>query len=121
MSEPAPQNPAQHGPGIDQIEFRWQGNYDLTAIAASPLADQAKVRWRQLLMRYVRPPGEHSQAASPEQRLYLTTPSHEAMYIVRGHLPNARRVANTGSGRHALVARVLVGPVNVLTPDLALL
>ncbi|GAA2432462.1 hypothetical protein GCM10010191_53110 [Actinomadura vinacea] len=121
MSDPTFQSAPRHGPAIDQIEFRWQDNYDLTAIAASQLESQAKDRWRLLLKQYVRPLGEHSQAVSPEQRLYLTTSAREAAYIVRGHLPNARRVAHTGSGRHALVARVLVGPVAVLTPELALL
>jgi hypothetical protein len=102
---------------IHQIEFRWQFGQDITDVASSNPDPEFRDRWTESLTPHIR---VHQGDETPaEQRLFLVKSSGNAAFLLRSRQAGARAVDDAESGRHALVARALIGPVGALTPRLA--
>ncbi|WP_067792217.1 hypothetical protein [Actinomadura formosensis] len=113
---------------IDQIEFRWDRDYDLTGIATSFRSDVDFRRWNGLLTPYAGISGRGGAAAAeaPSSAVYLTFGDRAAL-ILRCVDPHALRIDSdrgpargAGAARLDLVARALVGPSSLLTAEVAM-
>lgn len=94
---------------IGQLEFRWTAaRQGFFATAASPGA----MRWEQRLQPVARPPA----IKLPATVVYQTF-DESAAIIFRHILPS---VGGTATERETLAARVLIGPAELLTPEIAL-
>ncbi|TYC17719.1 hypothetical protein [Actinomadura syzygii] len=113
---------------IDQIEFRWHPQDDLTGIAHSfPYGAQFD-RWNSLLKQYAGVSGRGGAVAAQARSsaVYLTYQDGTAALLLRSRDPralplferNARHGA--GAGRLDLVARALIAPETVLTAERAM-
>lgn len=106
--------------GIDQVEYRWRVNKDFTPIAASFDLAPEVVEWLvENLGVSVRPPQPNAAVGSPEISVAYLTVGEEAAFIWRHWDQNAAALQDKGA-RRPLVARVLLGPHKVLTPQVAL-
>ncbi|TDC83526.1 hypothetical protein, partial [Actinomadura sp. 7K507] len=112
---------------IDQIEFRWDHEYDLGGIASSFGSDAEFRRWNDLLKPYARisAHGRPAAARAPSSAVYLTFRDDQAALILRSLDPKALRVESgparsAGADRLDLVARALVGPKRLLTGEVAM-
>ncbi|WP_433227118.1 hypothetical protein [Actinomadura formosensis] len=113
---------------IEQIEFRWDHDYDLTGIASSFRSNEDFRGWNGLLKPYAGVSGRGGAAAAeaPSSAVYLTFGDRAAL-ILRSVDPHALRVESdrgpargAGAGRLDVVARALVGPGSLLTAEVAM-
>ncbi|XRQ12192.1 hypothetical protein ACN3XK_15240 [Actinomadura welshii] len=111
---------------IEQIEFRWDGEYDLSAVAWSYGPDEQVKRWSDVLKPYVRVSGRGGSAAAdaPSSAVYLTF-GRDAALILRSVDPRALRTGtgrarSAGADRLDVVARALTGPSRLLTAEVAM-
>jgi hypothetical protein len=108
---------------VEQIEFRWQRGRDFGPIASSSPDPVFVDDWRALLATIAAPP----EGVRPGHRslVYLLIPERGEAAIIERSFDEGAVMVNDGpsredGGRHAQVARALVGPVEVLGVDLAL-
>jgi hypothetical protein len=99
---------------IHQLEYRWQTVTDMSPVAYSMSADSFRV-WTQRIGVWVRHP---SVDAPSESVRYETFSSGAAALAWRLRDRQATRSGEAQAGR-PLISRVLVGPADVLTPDVA--
>ncbi|MFA1548399.1 hypothetical protein [Actinomadura chokoriensis] len=115
---------------IEQIEFRWDHEYDLTGVASSFDSRTEFRQWNKRLTRYAGISGRGRTAASesPSSAVYLTYLDGTAALILRSVDPHAVPLDGGGHGpsrsagadRLNMVARALIGPESVLTADIAM-
>ncbi|MGP4024038.1 hypothetical protein [Actinomadura sp. 3N407] len=112
---------------IDQIEFRWDREYDLGGIASSFGSDAEFRRWNALLKPYagISGRGRTAAAEAPSSAVYLTFRDDRAALILRSLDSKALRIdsapaRSAGADRLDLVARALIGPRNLLTAEVAM-
>jgi hypothetical protein len=104
----------------DQIEFRWLPQFDFGPIAASNQDDAFRQVWFPRLKKIAAVTEEPRDGVSPAGSLvHIVFDNDTAAVIWRTWQPNAKNLGNDGK-RNALVARALVGTIDVVTPELAL-
>ncbi|MEO5875823.1 MAG: hypothetical protein ABIS86_05860, partial [Streptosporangiaceae bacterium] len=121
-------NPEQ----IQQYECRWMPDAGMSVIATSERNRDAVAKWSSRLKPLYRVPVEERTDQVPGlSTVYATFRSGEAAFIWRCWDVEALRVGedpavgelgtDSNAERHPLVARALVGPIRLMTPELAMI
>jgi hypothetical protein len=104
---------------LDQIECRWRTTRDLCAIASS-LDGKQRDEWFTRLAKNARPPQPIKETDTPKSSaLYRVFPDGTAAFIWRHHDMDAIPLDDSGN-RRPLVARIVVGRMDWLDPDVAM-
>jgi hypothetical protein len=106
---------------IDQVEFRWHPTYDLSAVASS-FENNGMRQWNDLLQGHAGVSRlDRTVPVAPTSAVYLTFRGDNAALILRSLDEGARVLYHQATeDRNALVARALIGPMDALTPSLAM-
>jgi hypothetical protein len=105
---------------VDQIEFRWQPVRDMSAVAWSFEDSVQADGWSTRLAGAVRPATPDRLQGVPEASFFYHSPGDQYAGLIWRHFDlRAEALADDGA-RRPLVARAIVGPAAVLTPELAM-
>jgi hypothetical protein len=106
-------------PVAEQIEFRWQPDKDLSPIAASISADEARM-WSARLSGLIRPATPDPSAGVPACSVaYQDFDDGRTALVWRVYDEHALQLTD-GGPRQALVARALIADAELLEVDLAI-
>ena len=97
---------------IHQIEYRWQQARDMSAVASS-MSPESYRSWIQRIGPWVRHPGVETPTGSVRYERYGDKAAALAWR------QRDRQAVGSGDGR-PLVSRVLIGPADLLGPDVAM-